>query len=167
MPHKEADPFAADTGAVAAFIAANQTVDEQVTSENKRVATRMKGWDSKASGSKVDPKQRHTLSESVVSLIHPDGRQVQLSRSVTVTSFDKKGNIKGFFITGTFATLTKNGEKDGVGCSENVYQPPCAVASTTVTASDGVYKNWNDAEVEVTYAGSGINAKLKGIKLIG
>jgi hypothetical protein len=166
MPHKEADPFAADTGALAAFIAANQTVDEQVTSENKRVATRMKGWESKASGSKVDPKQRHTLSESVVSLIHPDGRQVQLSRSVTVTSFDKRGNIKGFFATGTFATLTKNGENDGVGCA-NADEPPCAVASTTVTASDGVYKNWNDAEVAVTYAGSGINSKLKGIKVIG
>ena len=61
MPRKEADLFVADTSALAAFIAGSQTVDEQVTSENKRVATRMKGWEAKASVTKVDATQRHTL----------------------------------------------------------------------------------------------------------
>jgi len=164
MPRKEADPFAADTAAVAAFIAASQTVDEKFQSGNKRVGTRMKGWDANASGTKVDPKQRHTLSESITSSISPDGRYAQLSRTVTVTSFVKNGNAKGSFVMGPISTLTKNNEKGGANCID---APICYSATTTVTASDGVYNDWTNAPVIVTYAGSaGEEAKLKGLQVM-
>ena len=166
MPLQRADLNLPGVGTT--FIAKEQTVEETQRSANGLVTTRTRGHNAaveKDLGKNQNAGVRFGVTEKREKVSDAAGRSLADIRTVTVNSFDRTGNVIASFQTRPFGTLSKVPNKLDAGAlmpAAKGYQ-----ANSTVVTSDGNYGGWNGAQVKVTYAGSGDNARMKRVEVFG